>query len=73
MSDDTTYAETLEDIDNDDLIYVDVRTFDNDAYMAEQERCNEVIELHATTGVDIGYWIDRATIIEDMRRQAWCA
>lgn len=60
---------SLDEIDNDNLIYIDVRNYDDDAYMAEQERCNEVIEMNATTGVDISYWIDRATIIEDMRRQ----
>lgn len=61
---------SLDEIDNDELIYVQVTNYTTEEYMAEQERCNEVIELNATTGVDIGYWIDRATIIEDMRRQA---
>lgn len=57
------------DIDNDGLIYEDVRRFNNDEYMGERERIAEVIELHATTGEDLDYWYDRANIVEGMQRQ----
>lgn len=60
--------EHIGDIDNDALIYVDVRTFDNDAYMGERERISEVIELHVMSGDDLTYWYDRAQIVSDMQR-----
>ena len=59
--------QALDEIENDDLIYVVVESVTVDALMAEQERCQEVIDLHAMTGDDLSYWFDRVHLIEQMR------
>jgi hypothetical protein len=61
----------LDEIDTDDLIHVDATTYTVEAYMAEQERCQEVIDLHVMAGgIDLDTWYDRVGHIEGMRRIA---
>lgn len=59
----------ISEIENDELIYADVTKYTDDDYMGERERIAEVIELNATTGVDLDYWFDRGEIISGMQRQ----
>lgn len=61
----------LDEIDTDDLIYVDAREYTGEELMAEQERCQEVIDLHVMAGgIDLDTWYDRVGHIEEMRRIA---
>lgn len=60
--------QALDEIENDDLIYVVVESVTVDALMAEQERCQEVIDLHVMAGgIDLTYWYDRVNHIEQIR------
>lgn len=59
--------QSLDEIENDDLICVVVESLTDEALMHEQERCQEVIDLNVTTGVDLAYWFDRVNHIEQMR------
>lgn len=56
----------LADIETDDLLYVDVRSVTSEALMAEQERCQEMVDLAQDAHEDLA-WTDRVVAIEDMR------
>ncbi len=63
-----TTARPIDEIENDELIYLDVDVFDNEALLAEQERCQEVIDQHVMAGgIDLTYWYDRVNHIEQIR------
>jgi hypothetical protein len=63
-----TTARPIEEIENDELIYLDVDVFDNNTLLAEQERCQEVIDQHVMAGgIDLTYWYDRVNHIEQIR------
>lgn len=59
--------QALDEIENDNLIYVVVETVTDEALLREQERCQEVIDQHVMTGDDLTYWFDRVTQVEAMR------
>lgn len=59
----------IEDVSNDDLIYVNVREFTHKEYKAEIDRCAEIIESHCTTGIDLTYWYDRENHLREMAAQ----
>lgn len=63
-----TTARPIEEIENDELIYLDVDVFDNETLLREQERCQEVIDQHVMAGgIDLTYWYDRVNHIEQVR------
>lgn len=64
----------LSEIDTDDLIYEEVTQWSSEEYMAEQERCQEVLDLHRgapeddPSGVIEDEYLTRVNHIEEMRR-----
>lgn len=55
----------LDEIETDGLIYVDVRMYSPEEFMAEQERCQEMIELHRVDDIDNDDEIDPGDVIAD--------
>ncbi len=63
-----TTARPLDEVTNEELLYLDVEAFSTEALMAEQERCQEVIDLNSMAGgIDLTYWFDRVNHIEQIR------
>lgn len=60
----------LDELTNEQLeAHTFAATFSTEEYMAEQERCQEVIDLNAMSGRNLDHWFDRVRIIEALRRQ----
>lgn len=70
-------ATPLSEIATEQLIYEDVTQWSVEEFMAEQERCQEVIDLHAEDpdddpgGVINEEYTNRVNHIEEMRRMAF--
>lgn len=57
----------LQDMENEDLAVL-ITAFTDEELMEEQERCQEVIDLHVMAGgIDLTYWYNRVNMIEQTR------